>query len=206
MTEPFIPLHLVKAEYQDFIGVYPNFLNEDICEKLISEFKDKLEISASTSKVWRSDNQFQDKGKLGRSYTCLLVESFNKELAQHVSEYLQVCVMHYVDKYDALKKETLFSPHYKLQRTQPGGGYHVWHYEAGNVDTSNRILVWTIYLNDMPDGEGETEYIYQLRRIKPTKGTVVIWPAHFTHTHRGLTVLTEDKYILTGWFMRAPKL
>jgi hypothetical protein len=59
-----------------------------------------------------------------------------------------------------------------------------------------------IYLNDMPDGEAETEFFHQRRRIKPTAGTVVIWPAGFTHTHKGNTVLTQDKYILTGWYIK----
>jgi len=67
MTEQLIPLHHVKAEYKDFIGVYPNFLNADICDNLISEYKDKLEISASTSRVWKSDTQFKETGKLGLS-------------------------------------------------------------------------------------------------------------------------------------------
>ena len=87
--------------------------------------------------------------------------------------------------------------------TLPMGGYHVWHYENGDrAETYNRELVWMIYLNDMPEGEGETEFLYQKKRIRPTQGTVVIWPAGMTHPHRGLTVYTEPKYILTGWYSK----
>ena len=36
-------------------------------------------------------------------------------------------------------------------------------------------------------------------RVKPKQGTLVIWPAAFTHTHRGNPPLSNDKYIVTGW-------
>ena len=61
-----------------------------------------------------------------------------------------------------------------------------------------------VYLNDMPDGEAETEFLFQKRRIKPEVGTIVIWPAGMTHVHRGNTVFTKDKYILTGWYLKLP--
>jgi hypothetical protein len=46
---------------------------------------------------------------------------------------------------------------------------------------------------------GETEFLYQHMRVKPEQGTLVIWPAAFTHTHRGNPPLSNEKYIVTGW-------
>lgn len=205
--EPIVPLEYIKAEYNDFIGLYQNFVNSDLCEEIIKKFDERMDISVSTSMIWKSDKQFSNVklNKFGRSDTSLLLETFDKELTQHASQYIQAAIMHYIDEYDCLLKENLYSPNFKLQKTSPGGGYHVWHCESASIDTANRVLAWMIYLNDMPDGEGETEFYYQKRRINPTKGTMLIWPGHFTHMHRGLTVLTQDKYILTGWFIRAPK-
>ena len=207
MHEPIVPLEYINGEYDDFIGLYKNFVNAELCDEIIEKFEDRMNISVSSPMIWKSDTQFSNYklGKLGRSDVALLLETFDKELTQHVGQYLQAGILHYVDTYDALRKENMYSPNFKLQKTSPGGGYHVWHYESASIDTSNRVLAWMIYLNDMPSGEGETEFFYQKRRINPTKGTMLIWPAHFTHLHRGLTVLTEDKYILTGWFIRAPK-
>ena len=42
---------------------------------------------------------------------------------------------------------------------------------------------------------------YQKTSIKPTKGTLVVAPAFFTHTHRGNRPESGDKYILTSWLM-----
>jgi len=55
-----------------------------------------------------------------------------------------------------------------------------------------------LYLNDDFEG-GETEFIYQKDRIKPRKNRLVIWPATYTHVHRGNPPINGDKYIITGW-------
>jgi len=60
-----------------------------------------------------------------------------------------------------------------------------------------------LYLNDVEEG-GETEFLYQKMRVKPTKGTILIWPADWTHTHRGNPPLSGDKYIYTGWMEHTP--
>ena len=93
-----------------------------------------------------------------------------------------------------------FSKEVKLQKKPPRGGYHQWHCEQCNNDTSSRVLGWMVYLNDIPDGEGETEFIWQKLRVKPESGKFLIWPASFTHTHRGNPVYSCDKYIATGWY------
>jgi hypothetical protein len=54
------------------------------------------------------------------------------------------------------------------------------------------------YLNDLTDG-GETEFHYQQVKVKPEKGLTLIWPADWTHTHRGIPSETQEKYIVTGW-------
>jgi hypothetical protein len=61
-------------------------------------------------------------------------------------------------------------------------------------------LVYIAYLNTIKDA-GETEFLYQKIRIPPEENTMIIWPAAFTHTHRGNVVHGEkSKYIVTGWF------
>jgi hypothetical protein len=55
-----------------------------------------------------------------------------------------------------------------------------------------------MYLNDVEHG-GETEFLYQKRRVSAKTGRVVIWPAGYTHVHRGNPPLSGEKYLLTGW-------
>ncbi|MEC4728282.1 2OG-Fe(II) oxygenase [Shewanella sp. D64] len=84
------------------------------------------------------------------------------------------------------------------------GGYLHWHSEqfpqAGHNEALHRVVLYMFYLNDVEEG-GETEFFYQDRKLKPKKGTMVIAPAGFTHSHRGNTPLSGDKYIATSWVM-----
>ena len=59
-------------------------------------------------------------------------------------------------------------------------------------------MVVIIYLNDGYGG-GETEFLYQSLRIEPKMGKVIIFPAGWTHTHRGNPPIGGNKYILTSW-------
>ena len=88
----------------------------------------------------------------------------------------------------------------KIQKTEPGGGFHHWHCEDSQPDirVTTRKLVWTLYLNDVEEG-GETEFLHQSLRVKPEKGKLAIFPASFTHMHRGNPPLSNTKYIATGW-------
>ena len=99
-----------------------------------------------------------------------------------------------------------------LQRyTANEGGYPYWHCELypkdALCDTLHRAVLWTIYLNDSFE-EGETEFLYQQKKIKPKTGSLLIAPTAFTHTHRGNKPLDGDKYIATSWvlFQRADVL
>jgi len=83
------------------------------------------------------------------------------------------------------------------------GGYPHWHCEIWpdeSFEGLHRLVLWMYYLNDVEAG-GETEFYFQKRSIKPKKGTVVIAPAGFTHTHRGNVPISGDKYILTSWLL-----
>jgi hypothetical protein len=99
-----------------------------------------------------------------------------------------------------------------LQRYTAGqGGYPYWHCELyprdPGCETLHRHVLWTVYLND-GFGAGETEFLYQQRKVTPRAGSLLIAPAAFTHTHRGNRPEGGDKYIATSWilFQRAEKL
>lgn len=92
-----------------------------------------------------------------------------------------------------------------LQRYTEGvGGYPYWHCELyprdPHAETLHRTLLWTVYLNDSFD-EGETEFLYQGRKVQPKTGSLLIAPTAFTHTHRGNRPVGGDKYIATSWIL-----
>ena len=87
------------------------------------------------------------------------------------------------------------------------GGYPYWHCELyprdAGAETLHRHLLWTLYLND-DFAEGETEFLFQQRKIKPRTGSLLIAPTAFTHTHRGNRPQGGDKFIATSWILFQP--
>uniref|UniRef100_UPI0040489AFB 2OG-Fe(II) oxygenase n=1 Tax=Shewanella baltica TaxID=62322 RepID=UPI0040489AFB len=106
---------------------------------------------------------------------------------------------------DGLVKYLYRSGSINVQKYQQNkGGYPHWHSEQfpqnGHNEALHRVVLYMFYLNDVEAG-GETEFYYQQRKISPKKGTMVIAPAGFTHTHRGNKPVSGDKYIATSWIM-----
>lgn len=122
-----------------------------------------------------------------------LVVEMHNILSRYVNEY--------GEKHPSFLGNPCMSDDMKVQKTPPRGGFHNWHCEHGREDNASfRTLVWTFYLNDIPDGEGETEFLEYGVRVQPKKGDLCLFPAGWTHTHRGNAVYSCDKYIATGWY------
>jgi hypothetical protein len=195
----------MKSIYKDFIGMYENVYMDGYCSHMINEFErvcnggycGNRQDSEGVSKTVKNDNFYF----LNLKNHCL--STFNdSDPTKLFFEGLQACYEDYIRKYDILRDVDLKCTSVKMQRTMPGGGYHVWHAEQGNSDSANRVLTYILYLNSINDEcAGETEFLYQQMRIPPQENTMVIWPAGFTHPHRGNVVYGETpKYIITGWF------
>ena len=195
----------MNAEYKDFIAVYRDVYPEGYCQHLINEFERLMESGAGTN---RQQHQYSHKHQkndiqIGLNFGVHTVGPFNANSTSSIFfDGLQRCYDHYTEQYSPLRDGKIRGTAMKMQRTDPGGGYHVWHGEQGNGEHADRVLVYMLYLNTLTQEEaGETEFLYQQRRLRPEENTMVIWPAAFTHTHRGNTVFGErSKYIVTGWF------
>lgn len=190
-------------EFKDFIGVEQGVFTPEFCQSVIQYHENAVQAGfvmnrqqadASTLKVQKDDES------LYMHYEeCVSLEGTKVIMQQFKNAFSAQLYSQYVNEYDILKtSENMHLKYVKVQKTKVGGGYHIWHHETDRRDTSNRVLAWTVYLNDVEEG-GETEFLYQHIRVKPTRGTFVIWPAGFTHTHRGNPPLSNDKYIMTGW-------
>lgn len=113
---------------------------------------------------------------------------------------------------DALMQAMYRCGQINLQKyVKASGGYHHWHSEIypqnASCETLHRVLLFQYYLNDVTEG-GETEFLYQERKVEARKGRLIIAPAGFTHTHKGHVAKSGDKYIATSWilFQRAEQM
>ena len=194
-------------ELKDHIAVFDNVLSDDYCKKIIEwfEFQETELIDNPELLVHKNTHEVRD-GQLTygsdrrKDISHFMNLARPTEETQKIKDIVNECVREYMIEYPTLSEYELFNTDIKIQKTPPKGGYHVWHHEhSGNVDSLSRVLVWTLYLNDMEDGEGETEFLHQAVKVKAKTGTLCIWPAAFTHLHRGNPPYSKDKYIATGW-------
>lgn len=195
----------MQSEHKDFIATYDGVFPEGFCEHLISEFERYAEQGAG---VDRQDGEgalrhIKDDHQIFLNGRNLEFEPFEGQRVVDVFfQGLQACFDEYSKKYSVLQSDAMSTRTMKFQRTSPGGGYHIFHCEQGSGDSNNRGLVYMLYLNPLsPEQCGETEFVYQQKRIAPKGNTMVLWPAAFTHAHRGNPVYADGiKYIVTGWF------
>lgn len=195
----------MKAEYKDFIGVFSDVFPKGFCEHMISEFERNKSHGAGTDRQ-KGENVAkhikEDFHIFLNGMNLDLIEFEGKNLTDVFFEGLQACFDSYSREFDVLQQVKVNCRNLKVQKTSSGAGYHVWHYEQGNGPSANRNLAYMLYLNSLPtEGNGETEFLYQQRRISPVENTMVLWPAAYTHAHRGNPVYGDNnKYIITGWF------
>jgi len=169
-----------------FIEIYDNALSSEKCEKIINfidKSQDIIKFSSNEKSCWTFKDTFF---------------SNNDAISILVKEALFRCIDNYNLKYKSLSnyiRPWSLCNSYSIQKyITESDGYKSWHTEAGGKETSNRIGVWTIYLNNAKSG---TQFIHY-PTVSSKQGRCVIFPAGWTHVHRsepnkGL------KYIITGW-------
>lgn len=184
----------------NFIEVYPVF-SKEFCDYGIECFEEANKHGLCGTRKERegvNSMSIDDKAVNFPVYDFPL-DHISAPLMEQLDEGLNKGLLDYYAKYATLQQVgELRYYEAKLQKTLPGQGYHTWHCEAGARNYALRILTWSVYLNDNFDA-GETEFLYQQYRYKPKMGDLVIFPAGFTHTHRGNPPIDGEKYIITGW-------
>jgi len=187
---------------EDFIGVFDNYLNPDTCDKAIEMFSHMESAGLTLNRQERGYKKSEADDSFLFYCDTISMSHIGDPIYSSIKDAVWSAYREYAKAFEVALTDKTAAHHvydFKLQKTMPGQGYHTWHYESSEKSLSNRLLAYTVYLNDIEDG-GETEFLYQKRRLTPKKGRVVIWPAGFTHVHRGNPPLKEDKYIVTGWF------
>ena len=202
--------------FEEFIGTFENTLSPKLCNTFVEWFDwcstNNLTIGstlsgkppdtddAGVSSIMREDEapHFPGSSSADKTISSVYHRSLPYALCNDYYQNLQKCFLAYTQKYH-IQYMNLRSYSFKIHKVRPGQGYHVWHYEAAQHEVQDRVLAFMTYIK-CPEEGGETEFLHQSKRIKPILGRSLIWPAHFTHFHRGLPPLQGEKYYITGWF------
>ena len=184
-----------KLDKNSFIGGW--YLNNNLCDELIdyyyyNEKYARQGVIGTNKEVNNNTKESMDLSVGARNADNVIgVYQFN----------LQKCLQQYLTKYEYANETKRFTidENYQFQKYPINGGFKKWHFEnTGRDHHALRHLVFMTYLNDVEDGG--TEFYYQGIKTKAEKGLTLIWPAQWTHTHRGIISTTKEKMIITGWY------
>jgi hypothetical protein len=186
------------CKYEEYIGIYQEIIPVKLCHDFITWFdtlsKEGITISSNIDASGLASTSRKD--EVVQIPSGLSIHCFPQGLCKELWEKITECVKLYLDEYNF--NDPVTSHSFKAHRVKEGGGYHVWHHEHSR-ENSYRILVWMLCL-ESPDEGGETEFLNQSMRITQRPRQLLIWPAGFTHKHRGNPPLKGQKTYLTGWF------
>jgi len=190
----------------NFIYVDDNVITSEACKKIIDTFE-YLDTGNLTYSRQEPENYQEPIAKKDTSTALaeMRLAGMGRNVYDTTINAIRSNVLSYIEKYEVGMTQRdvngdypLIDLNFKVQRTKPSEGYHVWHSETTCSENYGRVITWILYLNDVKEG-GETELLHLSERITPKEGRLAVFPAGWTHTHRGNPPLSNTKYIVTGW-------
>ena len=182
---------------ESFIGGW--YMPENICDNIIEYFKNNDHLVVDGAFHTYEKNKIIDVNSKNSKDIKISKDKFDHPFFEYRNN-LQDVLSNYLKKYKYVNMLGKFNinENYNIQYYDVGGGFKIYHSERTSKDVSKRVLVFMTYLNDVEDGG--TQFLYQNLTSPAKKGLTIIWPAEWTHTHKGQVSITQEKYIVTGWY------
>ena len=184
----------------------PNFIGSwimnplSICDELITYFEsNQNKQKRGTSGVGKN---LDIKNSIDITVSPKEIKLPGNEVFEKYFHNLFSCYKDYVLQWPFLSvfPENLQVGKFNLQRYQSGQHFQSMHTERSSLETLHRVFAWMTYLNDVDVKEGgSTFFSHYGLEVQPRKGLTLIWPAEWTHAHKGNLLNADSKYIITGW-------
>ena len=181
----------------------PNFIGswsveENICKGLIDYFNKNNDIHHEGQTA-----DGIDKAKKNSTDLTIYPKNIKEKETISINSYLESlleCYLDYQNSWPFLKDHfnKLDIGPFNIQKYDEGGHFTKIHSERTSLTHLHRLFAFMTYLNDDFEGGGTFFSHYDLK-ITPITGKTLIWPAEWTHAHRGEIVTKGSKFIITGW-------
>ena len=191
------------------IMLMENAIEKDICETIVAECKKYY------SKLF-------SQGRTIGGYNDLMKSAFDFEYGRTICERLNVpydvfarcedavidslysAVGEYIQEYPMLWDWVgINDTGFRLQHYVKNFGYYRMHQDGGawaESPVSRRVLGVVIYLNDVENG-GETSFPEHDVKVPARAGSIVVFPASWTHPHCGRVSISGDKWIISTFMI-----
>ncbi len=180
----------------NFIGSW--FIEPNLCEEIIEYFennKHKQRQGSTTGGINLENKNRQDINISAKE----LILPENK-IYKIYFESLFECYKDYNIQWPFLSGivNRLDIGNFNIGKYMPGQHFQKIHCERTGLSTLHRLFAFMTYLNNVEEG-GSTYFNHYDLDIKPKKGLTLLWPAEWTHSHKGNILKSGIKYIITGW-------
>ena len=190
----------------NFIHINKGALSKKDCDDIIEFFEDNSFYHEKGGVIHQDDQTPNEVIEGMKKSTDLVLQSveLNKDFWMPFNLAMKETHGQYLNRYPFLRgcRQWNIANTFRIQRYLPNEGFFALHAEhTGAFDgvVERRLAAWMVYLNDVTDGGG-TDFPTLDYKMEARVGDFSIWPAYWTHPHRGIISPTETKYIMTGWF------
>jgi prolyl 4-hydroxylase len=180
------------------IFIVENLLEPALCQHII-QITQHCQLQAADILIETIDNQVRSNDLLKLGGSDPLLQSTNQLLFGKLVTVQQLLYQTYGVKFPYAEPCTIL--HYQA------GQFYKRHidnillasrFQEVEQGIPTRDISIVGYLNDDFEG-GETYFDRQDLKVTPTAGSVLVFPAYFTHPHESLPVRQGQKYAFTSW-------
>jgi hypothetical protein len=194
--------------FSNYIYINQNSLSDELCNDIIDIFNKSNPAPGCTAggvnKQVKDTNDIQTFGDQWNNINTVLMNEMEYNLRQyverfHCEDYKSINNNSTTRDFKVLESSDVhYLSKFMVQKYEKNKGRYVYHNDFSLENTNNfRIITYLWYLNDVVEG-GETVFNGKYK-IKPRRGTLVLFPASWTFPHCGKMPISSDKYIITGW-------
>lgn len=177
-----------KEANNNFIYIENNFFSEEECKNVINKFDNNLQESKG-----KTEHQ-------GYNYKELFYDNFilDNDFFKKFTIKLSNSLQEYKKLYPEINLTESFwdLTSLRFKKFNKGKSFANFHSEQ-SLTYLNRVLSIQLYLSEHNCG---TEFYRNNFVIKSEIGKLTIFPAYFTHTHKGQVCPdNKERYIITGY-------
>lgn len=185
------------------IYLYKNALSEKLCDDIWDFYYSHIGLTESGRTSGGYYPQTKKTLDFSSEISAKLSPADNQkyqDLDLQIYKALRATTEMYAQTYDSLQKAPLMDTGYLWQMYTKGDGYYREHIDGDqwSKHVSDRVLAVVIYINTVDEG-GETYFRLQNISVKPEKGTVCLFPAHWQYPHQAQVPISNDKLIISSF-------
>lgn len=181
---------------EDFILTFDNIIDDELCNDILKEY-----MNCNWEKTLVGSGVVNDKVRnvdtIGISYDSSII--LNPQVRKQIDEKIFECAGKAIEKYNEMVPEA---------KIEEDTGYELLRYKEGQFYTQHtdsfkarpRAVSCSFALNDDYEG-GEWGFFDNKIKIKPKKGSVVMFPSNFMYPHQINTVTKGTRYSIITWFI-----